>query len=249
VNGRFFFVVLVVALAGCGAVTDDTPRTEGETLTPVSVPEETPVELVPDDSRGGAGDVDALVRTHVSILRERSYVLRRTTRHGERVVEDYLRVESPQTYRYRRVTVRAPGNVTEYADGEHLYSRDARNGNRFNRTAAPTATDRYGELVTRIVRVHLPDDRGTIEEISYLGEPHFRIRATYDTHPEYDGVRNYSVRARIAQSGLIRSMTLSYVRIDGGERMNVTERFTYVRVGGVSVDRPVWVDRRWNETS
>lgn len=257
VNGRFVAVALAVALAGCGAVLSDAPETktgaerETGTLTPAPVPDVTQTGAAvetPVDTRGGAGDVDALVRDHLSVLRRTSYTLRLTARYGNRTVEDVLRVESPKTYYYRRNTSGSDARV-EYADGEHLYRQDGEAGSDLTRTAAPNATDRYGELVTRIVRAHLPDDTGTVVEVRYLGQPHFRIRNTYDVHPDFEGVENYSVRARVAQSGLIRSMTVSYIRTADDEETTVNERFVYVQVGETSVDRPNWVDERRNDTT
>jgi hypothetical protein len=252
VNWRLPLVVLTILVAGCGLFASEPVQTEQETLTPAPIPEETAVDsfgaAAPEESIGGVGDVDALVRGHLSQLRETSYTFRGSARYGSRDVEHVLRVESPRHYSYWTDSSATPGNLTEFADGTYQYRRDLRSGRQFDRTSATNATGRYGELATRIVRAHLPSRRGSVVETQFLGEPHFRVRVTYDTHPRFEGVENYSVRAMVTQGGLVRSMTVSYVRVDGGERVDVFESFVYTRVGETSVQRPTWVDRTWNET-
>jgi len=253
VNWRLPLVVLTILVAGCGLFASEPVQTERETLTPAPIPEETAMGSlgaeVPEETIGGVGDVDALVRGHLSQLRETSYTFRGSARYGSRNVEHILRVESPRHYRYWTDSSATSGNLTEFADGTYQYRRDLRSGRQFERTGVTNATGRYGELATRIVRVHLPSQRGSVVETQFLGEPHFRVRVTYDTHPRFESVENYSVRAMITQGGLVRSMTVSYVRADGVERVDVFESFVYTRVGETSVQRPAWVDRTWNETN
>lgn len=239
---RFLLVALAVLSAGCGLLADDSAQTE--TLTPAPIPEDsevTRVNITPisTDRPGGAGDVGALVRGHISQLRETSYTVRYSARYGPRETETVLRVESPRRYLYR---TSSSEDGAEFADGNYRYRLEPDSKQRVTRTRATNATARYGAITSRLVLNHVPPDNGTVEAIRFLEEPHFRVRVTYDDHPRLEGVRNYSLKTTITQSGLVRSMTVSYVRYDEGERTPVSEQFVYTNIGATSVTRPDWVD-------
>jgi hypothetical protein len=247
-------VAAVVVLAGCGAlagaVSDDPGRSEAtSTLTPVPVPEvtATPVPLPPGVNESGVRDADALLDAHQSALQGRSYTLRVRLRVNEDLYTRLVRVETPTRYYQHDVIGGTRGNVTQFASGPSVYTRSAFLGvvryDRLNNAYPPESR------TVRLSRLLLQVGDAVVFETTVDGRPAFVVRGTYPVHPETERLRNVSIRAVVEPSGLIRSLTVSYVRAGSRGPANVTRSFSYRDVDSTTVERPAWVDREFNDTA
>ena len=251
---RVAAVGLALVLAGCGALggtsgTADpgTGPASGATLTPVAVPSttETPVTLPPGVTTAGVADADALLAAHQATLRDRSYTLAVRLEVDGDVTRRVSRVASQTRYYQRDVLVRQGVTVSRFASDRTVYTRSV--------TANLTRYDRFdtvrppGSQTVRESRVFLSVPSATVFRTTVDGRPTFALRGTYPVHPTEPGLRNVSLRAVVAPSGLIRTLNVSYYR--EADAANVTRSFAYSDVGSTTVERPDWVDDQWNETT
>lgn len=245
---RTLAVVVVVVLAGCGSMAADPDPEPTRTLSPAPVPETaTPAAspLPPGLSGGGIADVDALVRAHVDALDGRSFTLRVRERHDDLTGFRVLRVESADRYYFHDATVSVAGNRTAFVDGEHRYSRSTREGLQYDLGPAVNRSAAYGWLVALPVRTPLSVGNASVYETRVGDERRYEVRIDRAVHPRFESFRNYSVRATVHPDGFVSRLTVSYVRVGGNGRTNVTRRVRYSNVGTTTVDRPTWVERRW----
>lgn len=249
---RLAALALAVALAGCGSVvdgwSDPAVETSTETLTAAPVPETTaePVSLPPGVTDSGVRSADALVDAHQSALRDRSYTLQVRLRVDEDLHTRVIRLETPSRY-YEHDSIDGPrGNVTQFAVAETVYVRSEFAGvTRYDRL------DNQGPPESRTVRLSrafLQVGDAVVFETTVDGRPAFAVQGTYPEHPRMDPIRNVTLEAVVEPDGLVRSLNLSYVRVEGSSSANVTRSFTYTDVGTTTVERPAWVEREFNVT-
>ena len=246
-------VAVVVVLAGCGALggtgagaderagSDATP-----TLTPVPVPEvtETPVTLPPGLTGDRVTDTTALVDAHFAALAGRSYTLRIRVTVDDARSERLFRVETPTRYVRADRLDGGSGDRTHFADGATLYTRNEFDGQRYY--GRFDDVDPPSTRTVRLSRAYLRVDRVRVAETRVDGDPAYELTGSYDTHPAIESFRNVSLRAVIEPSGLIRTLNISYYRVNGGA--NVTRSFAYSDLDSTTVERPAWVDREFNDT-
>jgi len=242
----------VVVLAGCGAVLDEGGSGAGTptpTLTPAPVPEvtATPVALPPGMTGDRVTNPDRLLAAHRSVLDGVSYTLRLRVGVGDAVSTRVIRLESPSRFFTHDVMSGPRGNVTQFASGPVVYARMEYAGvtqyAEFDNDYPPDSqTVQLTRLFFRVGDVAVY--RTTVD-----GDPAFAVAGSYPVHPEAERLRNYTVRAVVEPSGLVRSLNVSYVRAEGPSRTNVTRSFTYSDVGSTEVEAPVWVDREFNGTA
>ena len=244
---RAVWVVLALVLAGCGSVATGA-ETPGETLTPVPVPEvtDTPATLPPGVSGASVTDTDTLLDAHAAAIQGRSYTLTVDVRTGSERARRVIRVETPTRY-LRRDTLAEPwGSATQFADGEHLYTRTDYG-----------STVEYGRIesvspprsqTVQLSRAFLRLDEVRVAETRVGGEVAYELTGQYPIHPAVETMENVTLRAVVEPDGFVRSLNVSYTRHSDYVRMNVTRSFAYTDVDATTVERPVWVDREFNDT-
>jgi len=248
-------LALTVGLAGCGAVVDGSgagvgPSAGGQTptLTPAPVPEvtDTPVALPPGMTGDRVTNPDRLLAAHRSTLEGASYTLRVRVGVGDAVSSREIRLESPSRFFTHDVMSGPRGNVTQFATGPVVYARMDYAGvtqyAEFDNDYPPSSQ------TVQLTRLFLRVGDVAVYRTTVDGDPAFAIAGSYPVHPEAERLRNYSVRAVVEPSGLVRSLNVSYVRAEGPSRTNVTRSFAYSDVGTTEVDPPPWVDREFNRT-
>ncbi|MFB6074834.1 MAG: hypothetical protein ABEJ89_07465 [Haloarculaceae archaeon] len=252
---RALAVALLVALAGCnafgGGSGDATP-----TVTPAPVPDPTPTErpgaaAVPGLSEAGVVDVDALAAAHRAALANRTYVRTVERRNGNRTMRSTLRVADQRTYAYEASAPSLVANTSAYADGETLYTRHSRRDQVYPRyertgTVAP-AVERYAGAMLGPVRRYFPARDAQVAAISVRNRRHYEVIGHTPPAGAAPGVENYTVRAVIERTGLVRSLFVSYDLVRDGRSRSVLVRIHYV-FRPVTIERPAWVTRRWPTT-
>jgi hypothetical protein len=258
-------VVAVVALAGCGSVSDGAGRGP-PAVTPAAVPTDpatpTPVpRVVPGVTTAGVVDPvalanahrdallgESLTRTTVSTIGADGRTLRRTTRRFS--VAPY-RVEF--RYRYAQ-TVDDDYPVRATAERLDLWS----NGSGALVRVEDDADVRYRTLPADEVGTVVVGITGDERVSALAGAFAFAVRerpdgvelvstglrdpSALDVPLLTGNVTNATLRMEVAASGLVRSYRLSY-RVDlDGRPLRVVERMRVTAVGETTVDRPPWYD-------
>jgi hypothetical protein len=251
-NWRGVAVALAVVVAGCGSVVGgagpggqgaDTPA---PTLTPAPVPAvtETPVTLPPGVAGNRVTNATTLYEAHTDYIRGRSYTLHVRVEVDSGSSERVFGVETPTRY-YRHD--RLPGrNFTRYADGDRVYVRSVLGGN--DLYASSDDPDRPSAPTVRLSKAFLQLDDVRVAETLVDGELHYELTGSYPVHPTVDSLRDVRIRAVLGPQGFIRSLNTSYVAVSAGTRTNVTRSFAYTDVDSTTVERPLWVEREFNES-
>lgn len=247
-NGWRCAVVLSLLLSGCSGFV--TGPESADTVTPAPVPSESRNQLSgefppPGVLENGTIDADTLVEAHRQQLENRSYQLDVRVSSGEESAQRVVRVESPTRYYWRDNGSDSAVSVTAFADGTQLYIRTNRSGtasyNKGNVSAGPSTP------TTRLMRPFLEVRNATVTKVRVDTQVHYEVVGMYDVHPNIEGFENYSVRAVVAPSGLIRSLDVSYTTTtSGGEPTPVSYRYRFTAVGSTMVTRPAWVEDRWD---
>ncbi len=249
-NWRVCAVVATLLLSGCSGFVTGPESTD--TVTPAPVPSESRGDpagdrLPPGIIENRIVDTNALVNAHQQQLHNRSHQMRvRVTSDGNRG-QRLVRIESPTRYYWRDNASDSTWSVTAFADGTHLYIRTNRSGslsyNRGNVTGAPSTP------TTRLMKPFLQVGHVTVSKIRVDTQVNYEIAGTYDVHPNIENFRNYSVRAIVTPSGLIRTLDVEYTTAaSDGEPTTIAYHYRYTAVGSTIVSRPAWVDNRWNQT-
>ena len=254
------FVVVLVVLAGCGAVPfgDASPATPSETLTPVPVPattdqspRTTPVDRPPGVNEGLI-DVNRLRGAHESALSSNSYTWTLDYDVSEQSEAETVFDEGFQ----RRVFVdRDRFLVEQVEDGRSLeqalfvddsggYLRVVQdNETERNAIRDPGDLDDYelgGQLIERFLTGMSPN----VTRIQRDGQAYYRLYDESGVPPTLEQlattVENYRVTAYVTPEGFVRSMVVRYERTwdSGGETVSI--RFDYSEVGETAVEPPEW---------
>lgn len=259
-------VVVLVVLAGCGAVPfgSGTPEAPAETLTPAPVetetatgtPTETPVAASPPPgvARNGTVDVDALQDAHSEAVDATSYTW---VLQYEANSTDYRLLSQAFT---RRVAVAGdrvfaeqfdPGqaeNQTLYVEGDAGYLRvDTENETELEPVADPGGHEDYA-VGSDVVWRYLAGVNVTVDAVQRGGETYYRLYSADGTQPvslrgPTSRVSSYSVTAYVRPNGLVQSMSVDYLRYVSDREQRISIRFDYADLGETSVTRPGWVDR------
>jgi len=249
-------VLALVVLAGCGGFVDPAPE---RTVTPAPVPERTATPasesaIAPGVGGGRVVDADRLARAHRVALQNRSYqwIGRLSGTHvnstDSQAVTTQLWVEHEQLYRYRLSTSWSFANTSEYTAGPVRYRREVgRSGYRYAMEPSTTVTARFGEQSVRAIRRYLSIGTASVATTRIDGERYYRITGTTESIPETGQIDNYSVRALVAPSGFVRSLTVSYDDEIGENDERIRYQFRYTDVGETRVEPPGWISERWPE--
>ncbi|WP_436923434.1 hypothetical protein [Halosimplex amylolyticum] len=250
-------VALAVTLAGCSAFGPagdaGTPR---ETVTPLSVPTETPApgeSLSPPPGVAANGSISPSVvgAAHRRALVDRSFTWtveyeRRDLDAGVTVdaVSKRLRVGSDGSYVIR--TVRADDQRQAlYADETGAYSRTVLGNVSMVHHLADAIDYRDYLTTTRSVQIYLGTEGASVSRVELDGRTFYRLHVTAppprvdDGHPKQT-VRNYSATAYLTPAGLVRSLVVRYDYELRADRVEVFLRADYERVDETTVTRPAW---------
>jgi len=249
-------VVVLAVLAGCGGFVGDSPE---RTVTPAPVPDSTATPADRSAIAPGVGgarviDADRLARAHRRAAQNRSYrwtERQRSTRFGTNdsvTITTQLWVQHERLYRYRLSTSWTVANTSEYTAGPLRYRREVgRSGYRYSMEPSTTVTTRFGGRPERAIARYLSIGAATVATTQVDGRRYYRITGTTDRIPDTGGVSNYSVRALVAPSGFVRSLTVSYDDVIGENHERIDYRFRYADLGETRVHPPEWIDERWPE--
>lgn len=266
---RALLLVALVVLAGCSLPTDGGTATP-DRVTAAPVPEATarPGVLAPGVTEAGVTDPGRLAAAHARTLEATSYTVNQT------LVQRWTN----GTLRSRYVTVARfgaePGRfdarleqvdrengqlrtrrVHRYGDGERVYIATTEGNDtdyrllRYPDGAPRDPTDVYLRNLTNVLAVErvftlVPTDTtGTFTE---NGTRFVRVESTAPT--TILPLRNVTVTATVAESGVIRSYRVRYDVTREGE-LRATVALRYSNVGTTAVTDPPWLDRVGNGTT
>jgi len=258
-------VALLVVLAGCnGLVPSQSESTPRETLT--AAPLGTPVETGTATPRpttfdwfvdNGTVDMDALLVRHTRTLGNRSFVLvwtRRATGGTGTVGENFryrIAVENDSTFSRRETGTFTDGVDETYIDPSGVYRRvEAANGT-VRTTAFPGSTTgartRFALLAGSVAELRV-DPEGARLGIAERGGT--RYLQLYSTRPpeylvsiyqDYE-FRNFSSTVWVHPDGYVRTVQFEFTLVSDGQRIAVSERYTYTDVGETTLERPAWAE-------
>lgn len=257
-------VVCLLVVSGCSTlVGPDTERVETETLTPVPVstdeatPTPAPVpqseSFPPGVSPNGTVAVDRLVSAHQSVLAERTYRWEFSF--------SVAGVSGPFDSNYTRVVTVGDGAFTVNQTSPGLSADQTlfvTNGTGYLRSVSNQAA--------RFQTVEQPGDHhslafagaalerfltGVTVEVTSVetdGETYYRLHAAGDEVPpplrqEDSGIRAYTVTAYVTSEGFVQTMAVRYERLGSRGDSQVSARYDYTQLSGVTVERPDWVSR------
>jgi hypothetical protein len=252
-NWRAVSVALAVVLAGCGGL-GNAPGPAGDrtgetpTLSPVSVPESTPipVTLPPGVTGANVTDANALVDAHLAAVQGRSYTLTVRVRVDDERSERLFRVETPTRYYQVDRLAEPRGGTAQFADGDTVYTRTEYGGGvDFGSYDDPSPPRSQTVMLSR---AFLQVDTVRVAETRVDGSPAYELTGQYPVHPAVSSLANFSLRAVVEPDGFVRSMNVSYVRTGADDGTSVTRSFVYSDVDATTVERPAWVDREFNST-
>lgn len=265
-NVRVALVVVLAISAGCSALDTSGEATTTVTPAPVPQPNETAeAETLPPGVTGNAiVDINRLGGAHRQATNSSSYtwhsnyVVVRTLDNGtlNNTVRQGAYVENQSVYTYWTNRKEAEedqgfnylGNYTEYADGKARYTRLAQgNEYQYAELAPQPARRQVGQRAGASIIEYLQAENVTVALTVVDGERGYEITGTDYALPTAGQLRNYSVRAIVTSEGFVRSLNVSFTRMQGGEREMVTYSFAYTQVGNTTVEEPAWVREQWGE--
>ena len=241
--GRVAVVLLLLAFAGCGAF----GGAERQTVTPVSVPEQSEDNRADPAVTENAVDTRRLAAAHRRATRNRSYLLgmRLSLEWGTQIVS--LVAEDRYRYQYRTEIINKNYTKRVYNNRNRRYVYDERAQGAWTATRRPTP----------VSEVLDPDPARLIEAYLATNVSVQRPRDDCDACPvtltateppaAFQPADNYSVRATVRPDGLVRSLTVSYW--DRSRKAPVSYEIRYSAVGETTVSRPAWVRQRWTNTT
>lgn len=248
-------VAITVVLAGCSGYFDSPTPTE--TVTPAPVPEPATAQATESGVAPGLGggrvvDAKQLASAHQTAIRDRSYTwyerYSSASFDGEGTigVTTTLRVEHEYLYDYDLATSWSFGNTSEFTAGPARYRRDVgQAGYRYVLERSTPVTTRVGDRQRRAISRYLAIGTASVVTRRIDGQRYFEVTGTTDSIPGVGQVSNYSVRALVAPSGFVRTLTVGYADVLGDELRTVRYRFRYTEVGNTTVEPPTWVTEQW----
>jgi len=261
-------VAVVAVLAGCGSVVG--PNDPPETVTPAPVPTATPVDstagLAPGVSAGGIDDVDALIRQHIGVATNTSYVWQERYREtGVSEIGTYRMSRSRwvayedagPAYRYRSAQRQVVSGERRYVDlyetygnGSVGYTMSTRKNSteplvrRTNRSTTPADF----ALPNRPIRHLLVLEDQTVSLVDVGGRAHYEIRGTQDAIPNHGDVDEYEARVVVREDGLIGHLNVTFVTHAYGDPVPIQYRLRFTEDGNMTVDAPDWATETRGDT-
>jgi hypothetical protein len=257
--------VVLLVVAGCSGplVGAGDERADGETLTPVPVPDEVrgPDELAPGVTSEGVVDATRLARAHARVLANVSYTAHRNvtrrTRDGRlrSGTESVVRTTADRSrFRYTLTLRRDERRVIDrFADGGRIYERERQAGETTyallrGPDSAPLAPRdaSFGDVSNRrgIANLFSRFRFVVAERVDRNGTTNYRL-ATPEPQavpPAYDVTGS----ALVDERGFVREYELSYRIVRGGEGgtqvTSVAVRVRFGDVGSTAVAEPAWYD-------
>lgn len=251
----FLAVAILVLLAGCGGYFGSPTPTE--TVTPAPVPEPTTEQssnkgIAPGLGGGQVVNAELLARAHQAAIRDRSY-----TWHERQIASQFdgnaslgvtatLRVEHEYLYHYELSPSWSSANTSEFTAGPSRYRRDVgQTGYRYVMERSTPVTPRYGDRPRLAISRYLAIGNARVVTTQIDGERYYEVTGTTDSIPGVGRVSNYRVRALVAPSGFVRTLSVSYADVVGENPRLVRYRFSYTDVGDTTIDPPTWVREQW----
>jgi hypothetical protein len=261
-------VAVLVVLAGCNGFVpggSDSASTPRETLTavPLGTPAETPT-ATPQPTTfdwfvdNGSVDMDALLVRHTRTLGNRSFVLvwsRRATGGSGTVGENFrnrIAVQNDSTYSRREMGTFTDGIDETYIDPSGVYRRvEAANGS-VRTTAFPGratgARTRFALLAGSVAELRFNPRGSRIGVVERGGTQYFQLYSTeppeylVSIYQDYE-FQNFSSTIWVHSDGYVRTVQFGFTLVDDdGQRITVTERYTYTDVGETTLERPDWAE-------
>ncbi|MFB6140676.1 MAG: hypothetical protein ABEJ26_09610 [Halosimplex sp.] len=246
--------MVALSLTGCSALSPAGPATPSETVTPLRVPTETAEpDLAPPPGVSGNGSVSpgALARAHRRALGNRSLTwtvefVQRDREAGAVIdgVTKRLQVGSGGTYRLRTAGI-ANQSQTLYVDGTGTYVRTVINDASVTRRLENSIGYRNYLTTGRSLHRYLETADASVSRVRRRGRPYYRVLVTApppalaDGHPKQT-VHNYTATAYVTPEGLVRTLVVRYDYSLRSDRVAVSIRTGYDRVGRTTVERPDW---------
>lgn len=260
---RVLLVAALLTAAGCSLPTGGEP-TATERVTAAPVPEATarPGVLAPGVTESGVTDPGRLAAAHARTLEATSYTVNQTL--TQRWTNETLRSRYTTVAQFGA----APGRfdarlkqvdwedgrlvtrrVHRYGDGQRAYIATTEDNDtdyrllRYPDGAPRDPTDVYLRNLTNVLAVErvftlVPTDTtGTFTE---NGTRFVRVESTAPT--TILPLRNVTVSATVAESGIIRSYQVRYDATREGE-LRATVALRYTKVGSTTVTDPSWIDQ------
>ena len=260
---RALVVALVVILAGCSAFGGQ-QETPTPTVTPADVPTDTRDSLaaqpLPPDGLSNETilDVNELASGHREALTNRSYTLVERREIVVRNETDTLRrtvvlertwVSNGSAFRHdinRRVhslvdNTTSRYNRTRYATSDSWWTGDGENIQRRDGDS-PLDTDHYTRLSGQAVTRFLSLQNATVTRRGEALDSEYRIDGTGLNYPDPTFAFNYTGRAVVEQSGLVRDLRATYTETIEGNFHQTTYQFEVRNVGSTTVPPPKWVE-------
>lgn len=269
--GTVALLAVLAILAGCSSLPAGAQERSTATLTPVSVPDQTPSTadadervLAPGLTAAGVRDPGRLSRTHESTLEGQSFtVLDNTTVEGSNgTLSRWASRVRVTASRDRYHSFRVAETSSEYPvsalrpqleiwfDGSSMYFRGVRDGNvtyarqRGNALGDLSHRDRlYALYASFETRVERIDDG-------------YRVVGTRLDSPTVlnaplllEAPRNATFVAVLAPDGRVRRYRVAYDATFDDRRVRLNRRVRFSKVGTTNVSRPSWYWKAKNATS
>lgn len=268
--GTLALLAVLAVLAGCSSLSVESRERSTATLTPVSVPEQTPSAdaeervLVPGLTASGVRDPGRLASAHEDTLEGQSFtVVRNTTVEGPNgtLSQWDSRVEVTggrdryHSFRIAETSSEYPVSPLQprleiWFDGSSMYFRGMRDGHvtyarqRGNALGDLSHRDRlyalYASFETRVERT----DDGYRVVGTRLASP-----AVLDAPLLLEAPRNATFVATLTPDGRVRRYRLAYDATFDDRRARLNRRVRFSNVGATTVSRPAWYGAARNATS
>lgn len=254
----------------------ETPTRDASTGTQTDTAgRKTASSLPPGVNESGVADVTTLAVAHGRSIRDASYRLtlsRRITtadnQTGSRVQAGFRRIAVNDTMRFRtqsggNISITEGGfgslSVGVYADGQEVYRRVPRGNGSVFLTGPAMRSGRFSNQVQRNVIVYLGTNQTNVsvrtnqtsetDSATRTEVTEYVVTATGSPNVTSEPIRNYTAVAVVRSDGFVRSLNVSYNRMQNGRVEHVTFGLVYTQVGGVEIRTPEWYDRARNATA
>lgn len=248
---------VAVVLAGCSAFPQSgSTTTPAETVTPVSVPTDTPdpgagLDLPPGVSANGTVDPAALGRAHRVALRDRSFTWQAAYEQRDLDTDSIIdgvdkRMQVGDGGAYWLRTERSESEYQMlYADETGSYTRLVLNNRSADRYLENAIDYRHYLTMPGSLHAYLSTDAASVTPATVGDRTYVRVHLTSPPptirgrHPKQT-VHNYTATAYVTPEGLVRTLVVSYDYTLRADHIAVSLRIDYDRFGETTVEQPAW---------
>lgn len=270
--GIVWLLAVLAVLAGCSSLPVDAQDRPTATLTPVSVPEQTPTTdadadervLAPGLTASGVRDPGRLARAHESTLVGQSFTVGRNTtvegpngtlRQWDSRVQVTAGRDRYHSFRIAETSSEYPVSALHprleiWFDGSSMYFRGMRDGNvtyarqRGNALGDLSHRDRlYALYASFETRVERVDDGYRVVGTRLASPPVLNAPLLLEAP------RNATFVATLTPDGRVRRYRLAYDATFDDRRVRLNRRVRFSRVGATTVSRPAWYGEARNATA